>query len=106
LIALAEKFMPIYEYRCGACDYHFEKIQKISDEPITLCPNCQADAAQKLISASRFKLTGSGWYETDFKQKSTTQPPQQKSGAAPKEAGDAKSSAASSDKSKTTDSKE
>jgi putative FmdB family regulatory protein len=98
--------MPIYEYRCDACDHHFEKMQKLSDKPITRCPNCQADAVQKLISASRFKLTGSGWYETDFKQKSKDQQTPQKSTAAAKDSGDAKSSTGGSDSSKTTDSKE
>jgi putative FmdB family regulatory protein len=98
--------MPIYEYRCDACEHQFEKMQKISDKPITRCPECQADAVQKLISASRFKLTGSGWYETDFKQKSTGQQTPQKSTAETKESGETKSSTTGSDNSKTTDSKE
>ncbi len=61
--------MPIYEYECQACGERIEKFQKISDDPITLCPNCGAEKLQKLVSASAFKLTGSGWYETDFKDK-------------------------------------
>ena len=32
------------------------------------CPECNADSLKKLISAPRFRLAGSGWYETDFKQ--------------------------------------
>lgn len=59
--------MPIYEYLCNACEYKFEKLQKISDDPISVCPECNKDTVKKLISASKFRLAGSGWYETDFK---------------------------------------
>ena len=59
--------MPIYEYSCCNCNIIFEKIQKISDPDITLCPECNQNSIKKLISASGFRLKGSGWYETDFK---------------------------------------
>ena len=59
--------MPIYEYKCGACDYEFEALQKISDKPLTECPACNENALKKKISAVAFRLKGSGWYETDFK---------------------------------------
>jgi putative FmdB family regulatory protein len=59
--------MPIYEYRCDACGHEDEIIQKISDDPITVCPECGAEAFKKLISAAGFRLKGGGWYETDFK---------------------------------------
>jgi len=59
--------MPIYEYRCTACGAELEKLQKISDPPLVECPECGKDALVKLISASSFRLKGSGWYETDFK---------------------------------------
>lgn len=61
--------MPIYEYRCENCDYHFDKLQKISDDPLKECPKCQAPALKKLISAAGFQLKGDGWYVTDFKDK-------------------------------------
>ena len=61
--------MPIYEYECEACGYHHEAIQKISDAPLLECPSCGRSALKKLISAAGFRLSGSGWYETDFKQK-------------------------------------
>ncbi|TVQ37639.1 MAG: zinc ribbon domain-containing protein [Wenzhouxiangella sp.] len=60
--------MPIYEYRCSACGHEMEKLQKISDPPLTDCPACQAPALVKLISAAGFRLKGGGWYETDFKK--------------------------------------
>ena len=59
--------MPIYEYQCEACHHKMEALQKMADAPLTECPACQQPALKKLISASAFKLKGSGWYETDFK---------------------------------------
>jgi putative FmdB family regulatory protein len=61
--------MPIYEYQCKNCGYRLEKLQKVSDAPLTECPECHQDKLAKLISAAGFKLTGTGWYETDFKNK-------------------------------------
>ena len=59
--------MPIYEYECEACGHTFEAIQKMADEPLTDCPECNKKALKKLISAAAFRLKGGGWYETDFK---------------------------------------
>ena len=59
--------MPIYEYRCEACGAELEKLQKISDPPLQDCLECGKTALVKLVSASSFRLKGSGWYETDFK---------------------------------------
>lgn len=59
--------MPIYEYECKACGHRLEAIQKISDEPLKECPECQKPELKKLISAAGFRLKGGGWYETDFK---------------------------------------
>lgn len=59
--------MPIYEYECQACGYKKDILQKLSDDPITECPECGKHEMKKLISASGFRLKGGGWYETDFK---------------------------------------
>lgn len=59
--------MPIYEYKCSACDESLEKLQKMSDDPLTLCPSCGKESLKKQISAAGFRLSGTGWYETDFK---------------------------------------
>ena len=67
--------MPIYEYKCDNCSSIIERLQKISAPPLIRCPECDRDSLRKLISAVAFKLKGTGWYETDFKdrkQKSTT----------------------------------
>ena len=59
--------MPIYEYRCDACGFQKEFLQKMSDAPLTTCPECNKATLTKLLSAAGFQLKGSGWYATDFK---------------------------------------
>ena len=59
--------MPIYEYRCEDCNHRGEFLQKVSDAPIKICPECGSERFAKLISAAGFQLKGSGWYATDFK---------------------------------------
>lgn len=59
--------MPIYEYVCNECGHEFETLQKMSDAPLSDCPECKKSALKKKISAPGFRLSGSGWYETDFK---------------------------------------
>ena len=60
--------MPIYEYKCKSCEHELEKLQRISDPPLTDCPACDEPALKRLISAAGFRLKGAGWYETDFKK--------------------------------------
>jgi putative FmdB family regulatory protein len=59
--------MPLYEYRCNACGHELEAMQKMSDPPLAVCPQCGESALKKKISAAAFRLKGGGWYETDFK---------------------------------------
>lgn len=59
--------MPIYEYQCSECEHELEALQKMSDDPLVECPECHKMALTKKISAAAFRLSGSGWYETDFK---------------------------------------
>lgn len=59
--------MPIYEYRCSGCGFQKEFIQKMSDAPLTACPECGKETFSKMLSAAGFQLKGSGWYQTDFK---------------------------------------
>lgn len=60
--------MPIYEYQCQSCSHELEKLQKISDAPLSLCPLCGKEELRRKISAAGFRLKGGGWYETDFKK--------------------------------------
>ena len=59
--------MPIYAYRCGACGHSRDVLQKMSDAPLTVCPQCGAEQFQKQLTAAGFQLKGSGWYATDFR---------------------------------------
>ncbi len=57
--------MPIYEYECKNCGNVEEVLQKFSDSPLTTCGHCSGEF-HKLISQSSFHLKGSGWYVTDY----------------------------------------
>ncbi len=59
--------MPIYEYRCDACGFQKEHMQKMDDAPLSTCPSCGKESYTKMLSAVGFQLKGSGWYATDFK---------------------------------------
>lgn len=59
--------MPIYAYQCSSCGHELETLQKLSDAPLTDCPACHQATLNKKVSAAAFRLTGGGWYETDFK---------------------------------------
>lgn len=59
--------MPIYAYRCSTCGHAQDVLQKISDEPLTVCTACGAATFAKQLTAAGFQLKGSGWYASDFK---------------------------------------
>lgn len=65
--------MPIYEYMCEHCQHAMEVMQQINDSPLKQCPECKEKALRKIISAVSFRLKGTGWYETDFKNKTEPQ---------------------------------
>ena len=59
--------MPIYEFQCTKCNKKFEKILPISSKEVVYCDCSEKSEAKKVISAPSFRLSGKGWYETDFK---------------------------------------
>ncbi|MDR0457986.1 MAG: zinc ribbon domain-containing protein [Burkholderiaceae bacterium] len=59
--------MPIYAYKCASCGYARDVLQKVSDTPLTVCPQCGKPAFQKQVTAASFQLKGTGWYATDFR---------------------------------------
>lgn len=65
--------MPIYEYECTKCGKQEEVLQHFSDKPLTKCRSC-AGKLQKLISQTTFHLKGTGWYVTDYANKSAGTP--------------------------------
>lgn len=60
--------MPIYEFLCQACGNEIEVLQKISDPYPTDCEACGKAEMKKKVTAAAFRLSGAGWYETDFKE--------------------------------------
>jgi putative FmdB family regulatory protein len=59
--------MPIYAYKCNACGFARDVLQKMSDPVLTECPTCGKSSFVKQLTAAGFQLKGSGWYATDFK---------------------------------------
>jgi putative FmdB family regulatory protein len=59
--------MPIYAYRCEACGFAKDVLQKISDPVLTECPSCGKSSFKKQLTAAGFQLKGTGWYVTDFR---------------------------------------
>ncbi|SEJ42670.1 FmdB family zinc ribbon protein [Achromobacter sp. NFACC18-2] len=59
--------MPIYAYKCSACGHAKDVLQKISDAPLSDCPECGQSTFSKQVTAAGFQLKGSGWYVTDFR---------------------------------------
>ena len=59
--------MPIYEYKCSECGHVMDALQGVNDSPLEVCPECSEKSLKRLISAPNFRLSGEGWYETDFK---------------------------------------
>jgi len=59
--------MPIYEFECAGCGTRFDRLQRLSDPDPTRCPQCDAAQVRRRLTAPAFRLSGSGWYETDFK---------------------------------------
>jgi len=93
--------MPIYEYRCGACGFQKEFLQRMSDAPLKDCPECGKPALAKMVTAAGFQLKGTGWYATDFKN-SSAKPAAGKDKSADKPADAAKPAEASTAAATTT----
>ena len=66
--ALKPSFMPIYAYKCDACGYAKDVLQKMSDPQLTDCPSCGQASFKKQLTAAGFQLKGTGWYVTDFRE--------------------------------------
>ncbi len=56
--------MPTYQYACTECGEQLEKVQKFSDDPLTVCPNCTG-RLRKVFSPVGIVFKGSGFYRTD-----------------------------------------
>ena len=67
--------MPIYAYRCEACGFAKDVLQKVSDPQLTVCLSCGEPAFKKQVTAAGFQLKGTGWYATDFRNGAGTAVP-------------------------------
>ena len=67
--------MPIYAYRCEACGFAKDVLQKVSDPQLTDCPTCGKSSFKKQVTAAGFQLKGTGWYATDFRGGAGTSAP-------------------------------
>ena len=65
--------MPIYEYECGSCQFHFEKKQRFHAEPVSVCPKCQGEA-RRVFHATPIIFKGSGFYITDSRKGGAAEP--------------------------------
>lgn len=52
--------MPIYTYRCSACDKKFDISHKITDNPVVTCPDCKKDCT-RVPSVGAVTFRGNGW---------------------------------------------
>ncbi len=65
--------MPSYSYRCNSCQHHFTVIQRMSDDPIDTCPQCNAKTVQRVIGKNvGIKFVGSGFYVNDSNESSSS----------------------------------
>jgi len=84
--------VPLYEYQCDACGCRFEVIQKFSDPPVESCKECGKGPVRRLLSSPAIQFKGTGWYITDYAQKSKSD-----TSTAPVKSDTAKSDAATGD---------
>ena len=70
--------MPTYEYQCLKCKKKFDQVQKITAGALKKCIYCGAKAERLISAGTGFIFKGSGFYSTDYKRKSPSDP-----GAAP-----------------------
>lgn len=55
--------MPTYTYKCAECDHEFDIVQRMSDNKLTDCPECEKESLEKIIrQTGGFELKGKGWF--------------------------------------------
>ena len=87
--------MPTYDYQCHACGHSWELFQSMNDDPVNSCPKCKKRKAKRLLGVGAGLIfKGTGFYETDYKNKSGGE----------KKEGSSDSDSSSSDSSKSSDS--
>lgn len=90
--------MPTYQYACTECGEQLEKVQKFSDDPLTVCPNCSG-RLRKVFSPVGIVFKGSGFYRTDSRSGPVAGGKDSKDGGKEKADSGSKSDSSSGDKS-------
>jgi putative FmdB family regulatory protein len=57
--------MPLYEYECFLCGHRFERLQRVTADPVSECPEC-GGAVRRLLGVPALQFKGSGFYITDY----------------------------------------
>ena len=57
--------MPTYVYRCKKCAYEFEAVQRMTEDPLTTCPECKGEIA-RVPCPPGIVFKGSGFYVNDY----------------------------------------
>lgn len=95
--------MPTYDYECSK-RHRFEIFQKMSDDPVTECPECGAEAKRLISGGAGFLFKGDGFYITDYRSDEYKKKASSESGASSSESGASSSeSGASSSESSSGD---
>ena len=82
--------MPTYEYHCEGCGHEFERFQKMSDDPVSVCPECgQSKVVRRISSGGGIVFKGPGFYATDYRK---SPPPSEKSETSGSDGGSTESS--------------
>jgi putative FmdB family regulatory protein len=71
--------MPTYDYKCLDCNYTFEEFQKMTDEPLEICPDCKGKLKRMIGTGSVPIFKGAGFYQTDYKNQKKSEPKSEKS---------------------------
>jgi putative FmdB family regulatory protein len=104
--------MPTYDYECSACEHRFEHFQKITDDPLAVCPKCKRKKLIRLFgTGAAVVFKGSGFYQTDYRSESyrkgasSDKAASESSGSGESKPGDSKSGEAKSGEAKSGEAK-
>ncbi len=88
--------MPTYEYACRDCGEHLEVVQSFTDDPLTVCPDCDGEL-RKVYSAAGIVFKGSGWHIKDYGTSRSASQPRGDEAASGSGSGSSSEAATSSD---------
>ena len=59
--------MPTYQYECKKCGHGFERFQKMTDDPVSKCPECKATVSRIIGLGGGVIFKGPGFYTTEYR---------------------------------------